>query len=572
MREQRAAIILAFLVVIGAPASGRAGGTAFVHAHLISMEKEGVLDNRTVVVSGEKITAVGADGAVAIPAGATVIDAAGKYLLPGLADMHVHVHEPEDLLLWLRHGVTTVLNLNGFPQHLAWRKALADGTMEGPSLYTAGPTIYEAKDARAGDSLARVYHAAGYDCLKIYNDVAADAYDAIIAAAKKFDMLTVGHIPRAPKFSTVLASGMAVAHAEEFIYTVFRDTADDVTIPAVVRQVKDAGITVIATIGTYEVITKQVENLDSILAQPNLDEVPPWIRSDWSPEKNRYSARRGFRAGRLEQRLAFQKEFLRRLHEAGVRVLVGTDAVFNGMLTGRGTLREIEDLVALGFTPYEALHAATIEGAEFLRASASWGSVAQGKRADLLLLDGNPLEDVTAIERQSGVMARGRWYPEEELRDRCAKLPQRYAEEHDRFVKNLDGDLESAVKYENANDPFNDLLQEAIAAHAAAGDFDRLTRLLRGVYAIDRATWSVRELMINDLGYRIMANKDHLKGAIAVLMLNTALYPSSANTWDSLAEAFLNDGDKENARKYYEAALRVDPAWENAKTMLGKIR
>ncbi|HTK80871.1 MAG TPA: amidohydrolase family protein [Bacteroidota bacterium] len=566
-------LVIVLLCILGLTAlSEETAPTVFVHANVISMESDRVAQHQTVIISEGKIAAVGADGSLTIPEHSRVIDAQGKYMIPGLTDMHVHVYEPEDLYVWLAHGVTTVLNLNGFPQHLAWRKKLAGGSMDGPTLYTSGPTIYQAGTAREGDSLVEAYHAAGYDCIKIYNDVTSDAYDGIIAAAKRHDMLTVGHIPRAPEFETVLKSGMAIAHAEEFIYTIFKDTADYARIPEVVRRAKEANLTIIATLTAYEHIARQVENLDSMLAQPDIRLAPPWIRETWTAESNRYSAKRGFKIWRLEQRLAFQRKFIEELHRAGVRILAGTDGIFNAMVTGSATLKEVENFVVAGFTPYEALRAATVDAAAFLRASGEWGTITAGKRADLVLCDANPLLNIHAIEHRSGVMARGTWYPQDELRSRLDELPGRYEKERTKFAWNVEHDLPEAVRYLNESDPSNLLLDSAILGRVHAGKYQDLVGLLRSIHNIDPATWAVREQMINDLGYRIMAQKDRTKGAIEVFKLNTQLYPKSPNTYDSLAEACMNDGDNESARKYYLRALELDPGWVNAKNMLKKLK
>jgi dihydroorotase-like cyclic amidohydrolase len=292
----RALINIALFILMLEPALASGDWTTYVflHANVIPMDRDLVMPDQTVIVRNGKVVSVNDAATFVVPDDAVRIDARGKYLIPGLADVHVHINEPEDLMLWLAHGVTTVLNLNGSPTHLRWREAIRDDRMEGPSLYTACPTIYIANTAREGDSLVRAYHAAGYDCIKIYNDVSAEAYDAIVRSAREYDMLTVGHIPRAPGFAEVLKAGMTIAHAEEYIYTIFHDSTDYAKIPEVVHATRDAHIPVIATLTAYAHIAKQVENPDSMLAQRGLRYIPGWIREDWSPEHNRYSKINGF--------------------------------------------------------------------------------------------------------------------------------------------------------------------------------------------------------------------------------------------------------------------------------------
>src|ERR1043165_4308306 len=216
-----ASVMLAGMILLPSnSASAIANDTnvvVFTHASIIPLDRDEVLYDRTVIVRNGRIALIGASASTEPPIDCTVIDATGKFLLPGMTDMHVHVQEPEDLTSWLAYGITTILNLNGRPTHLEWKKKLASGAMEGPNLNTAGPTIYSANTKRDGDSLVEAYHRAGYDCIKIYNDVTSEGYRGIIETARKYDMLTVGHIPRAPGYQGVLEAHQAIAHAEEYM-------------------------------------------------------------------------------------------------------------------------------------------------------------------------------------------------------------------------------------------------------------------------------------------------------------------------------------------------------------------
>jgi hypothetical protein len=443
--------------------------------------------------------------------------------------------------------------------------------MDGPTLYTAGPTIYSANTAREGDSLVEAYHSAGYDCIKIYNDVSVEGYDAIIRTAKKYDMITVGHIPRAPGYEGVLKAHQAIAHAEEYMYTVLKDSVDERRIPELVQSTRSAGITVIATLISYEHITKQIENLDSMLALPGIDRTPEWIRNNWAPGQTRYSTKRGFKIPRMEYRLQFQKKLVAALHKAGVPVLVGTDAVFNAMVTGKSALQEVERFVEIGFTPYEALRAATHDAAVFLHSDAEFGTLETGKRADMVLCDGNPLVDIHAIERQTGVMTRGRWYTTAELHHRLDSLPSVFSAELNEFRNDLKTHLPAAIQYENHRDPFNLLLSRELMAMAEHHQSDNLVSLLRGIRTISPGTGAVQEQTINDFGYELMKMTGLMKEAIAVLTLNTELY-GTANSFDSLGEGYFNDGNMAMSKQCYQRALALDPNMESSKLMLQKIK
>jgi tetratricopeptide (TPR) repeat protein len=544
---------------------------AFVDVNVIPINSDGILKNQTVIVRNSKIAEIGHVDKIRVPEDALRIDGRGKYLIPGLTDMHVHIQSPDDLYLWMANGITTVLNLNGRPQHLRWRKEIEDGNMEGPTLYTSGPTIYIANTAREGDSLTETYHTAGYDCLKIYNDVTTEAYDTIIKKAKKYHMLTVGHIPRQPGFYRVLDAGMAIAHAEEYMYTILADSVDEGKIPDLVGATHLAGITLIATLTAYDHITRQVGNLDSILAQPDLKYIEPWIREEWAPEKNKYSKKRGFKLARLEFRLEFQKKMIAAMHKAGVRVLVGTDGVFNCMVSGDAALEEIENFVSIGFTPSEALKAASLDAAEFLRKPGEFGSIEKGKRADLVLLDANPLDNISNIRKQSGVMLHGRWYTHEGLRAKLDLLPRRFDEQERAFKDNLQHDFASAMAFETKYDPFNLLLNRELTAVAHSEKPDYLKSLLQKIHSAAPDADAIQELPVNDFGYTLLADR-LFKPAIAVLTFNAEAHPTSANVFDSLAEAYLDDGDKEMAIKYYKKALEVDPNLISSINALKKLK
>ena len=547
------------------------GNSAFVDVNVVAMTDKNVLTHQTVVVVNGKIAEIGPAEMVSVPAGASRISGKGKYLIPGLADMHVHVYSPEDLYLWMAHGVTTVLNLNGRPTHLAWRKRIQEGSMEGPMLYTAGPTIYIANTAKEGDSLAEAYHAAGYDCLKIYNDVTTAAFDALIGTAKKYNMLTVGHIPRQPGFWGVLKSGMAIAHAEEYMYTILADSVDERKIPDLAAATHLAGTTLIATLTAYDHIERQVENLDAILAQPKIKYIEPWITEEWNPETNRYSKKSGFKVDRLKYRLSFQKKMIAAMHKADVRILVGTDCVLNGMVSGESTLDEIEILAANGFTPYEALRSATVNAAEFLRASNDFGTIEKGKRADLILLDSDPLADIHAIREQEGVMIRGRWYSGDELQKKLEALPSRFVQEQDSFRTNLQGNVSAAMAFEREHDPFDVLLTGELKTISRTEGAESLKTIFQKVYAVAPDADAVQELVVNNFGYSLLGQKK-FNQAIAVLTFNAELHPGSANAFDSLAEAYLDNGEKEKAIQNYRRALMVDPNFESSKKALEKLQ
>ncbi len=210
---------------------------AFVNVNVIPMTREVVLANQTVVINDGRIAALGPFESTAIPDNAMKIDGRSRYLLPGLADLHIHLRSPDELLSYLAHGVTTVLHLSGAmsgaPDLLRYRVQIARGEMLGPTLYLSGPNVDGDPPIWRGVSVAvttpddarRVVteqKRAGYDVIKVYNLLSPEAFTALAEAAKQNGIAVVGHVPRAVGIESALKAGQAmIAHSEEYFFTYF---------------------------------------------------------------------------------------------------------------------------------------------------------------------------------------------------------------------------------------------------------------------------------------------------------------------------------------------------------------
>jgi hypothetical protein len=212
---------------------------AIVGATVLPMtDPEAVLGDHTVVVRGERIEAVGPRSSIAIPAGARVIDGRGRWLMPGLQDMHVHlehVEDPDILKLFVAHGVTTVRNMDGRPFILDWRRRVASGALLGPRIVTAGPIIDGAPPARddnlavadavAASRAVEAQAAAGYDFIKTYANLSPSAYQAILAAAQARGLRVAGHVPRGVSLQAAADAQWSLEHLGDFATAVTRDGA-----------------------------------------------------------------------------------------------------------------------------------------------------------------------------------------------------------------------------------------------------------------------------------------------------------------------------------------------------------
>lgn len=351
---------------------------AFTNVHVVPMTENRVLRNQVVVVEEGRIVSVGAAATAAIPESATRIDGEGGFLMPGLIDLHAHLGQAGSPH-YTEHGVTTILVAGDGEAGLALRDS-KDETA--PNVVACGPSIVGVSTAADAERVVAEQKAAGYDCVKIYDDIDAAALPALVDAARKRGMLSIAHIPRNLTWQQMLAAKPdAIAHLEEFLYSPVGVGDDHIIVGGMLQQ----DIAVISTLTTYDGITRHVA-ANKPYQSIKIENVP-----------------------NMRRLLAFQKSLAKSLHHAGVRVLAGTDA--GGppfVLPGSSMSDELRLLVSVGLTPYDALRAATANAATFLRRP-DLGTIAPGNVADLVLLRGNPLSDIENVELRAGVMLRGKW-------------------------------------------------------------------------------------------------------------------------------------------------------------------
>ena len=406
--------------------------TAFIDVTVVPMDTERVVPHQTVLVRDGIIVEMGSADEVTIPVSTERIDGKGRYLMPGLADLHTHIEQETELLPYVAHGVTSVLNLGSPASVLTLRDRIGAGQLLGPTLYAGayvdGPesnaywTIGTPDEARR---VVREIKAAGWDVIKAYNSIPLEPYLAMMEEARAQDIAVVGHGVRAPGMQGLLDAGQVmVAHAEEYLYTHFRTSGSPAHISAAVEMTREAGAFVVPNLSAYETIAHQWGNqagFDSLLARPEVRFVPPGRVEEWK-RSNPYLNR----TGELFSRLSFLRNFTKALHDGGVPLLLGTDSPPISMIPGFSIYQDLEEMVDAGLTPYEALASGTRNAGLFaqrhLRERTPFGTVATGHRADLILLAENPLVDVDHVKERVGVMVRGTWFSEVALQHRLADL------------------------------------------------------------------------------------------------------------------------------------------------------
>ncbi len=402
------------------------GVIAFVHVNVVSLESEQILADQTVLVREDKIVALGPAARIAIPDSAYRIAGAGKYLLPGLADMHTHINYAEELLPYLANGVTTVLNMGSPSTILQMREQVVNGQLLGPTIFAAafvdgsgnrGWIVRTPEEARAA---VRDIKQRGWDFIKVYNSITTEAFLALLAEAQQQRIAVIGHGVRAPGMRKILEAGQVmIAHAEEYLYTHFNNARDAGLIPSAVAMTAQAGAYLTPTLSTYETIMLQWGNragLENLLARPEMRYVRPSQITEW-----RNAQRYVNNSGTLAPAYEFQKQFVKAFHEGGVPLLLGTDTpAIPGMVPGFAIHQDLRNLASAGLRPFTVLQAGTRRPGEFIAKfvprAEPFGVIAEGQRADLILLEKNPLEDLAHVNARRGVMVRGRWLSEKKLR------------------------------------------------------------------------------------------------------------------------------------------------------------
>ena len=424
------------LLLLGAMAAHAAVAdtTVFINVNVIPMTSEAVVGAQTVIVKDGIIETIGDVEAVPVPEEAIVVDGTDRYLMPGLAEMHAHVPAAgsADLdryfALFVANGVTTVRGMLGQRSHLQLRDDLLSGKAFGPRLITSGPSLNGRSVSGAADGARQVreQHSAGYDFLKIHPGLNAAEFAAIADAANELGIPFAGHVPVAIGVGNALASGIAtIDHLDGYMAALLPANFDrsggyggffDVLLA---EQVNVDRIGVLATdtarAGTWNVPTQTlIEQLindvpvSELRNRADMQYMPAATVERWVSAKQGQQAERGFSPEVARKAIEIRRALILALHKAGGRLLLGSDApqIFN--VPGFSLHYELEVLVASGLTPYEALATGTTNVAEFLNLNT--GAVATGRAADLVLLDANPLEDITNTRRIHGVMVRGTWY------------------------------------------------------------------------------------------------------------------------------------------------------------------
>ena len=445
--------------------------TAFQNVDLIPMTDEKIIKNQTVLVKGKKIIKIGPANEISIPKNSEIIEGSGAYLMPGLADMHMHTRDdwlspvwpvsPFDL--YLANGVTTIRcfgPVGDSPDYLlAWRDSINRGKLSGPTVFTCGAILYG--PVEDPQKFVCKQKESGFDFLKIYSFVSQDEFQKAMLTAKQLGFYTSGHIPFSVGLDGVLSEGMdEIAHIEEldfefvdfdrgrklgreewFRYIIQNaaqqheimigldireiDKRYGSSISAAVDKLREANVPVCTTLVVGEGIVEKLHQTDAFLARPENQYICKGYLDDFRNGKEKHLVIFKGYEDFASFKYNLERLLLIKLKKAGIPLLLSTDAGTGemGIVPGFSIHDELRILVENGFTPYEAVAAGTVNASKVIQAmigADDFGTIEVGKKADLLLVEKNPLDDVANIKKLRGVMAAGRWYPKAKLHEMIA--------------------------------------------------------------------------------------------------------------------------------------------------------
>ena len=432
---------------------------AFVGVTAITMESPAVIENATVVGDGDRIVGVSPSSEVELAERVLRIDTGG-YLMPGLADMHVHVNLEEHLWLYLANGITTIRNMWGLPLHREWQARIDSGDLVAPTIYTVGPLMdgpgsywpmaNVLDDVEVVPDAVGAVAAAGFPALKVYNELSVDVYEALVRHGHAQGLRIEGHVPNAVGISRVIDAGQ---YANEHLSGFERATINRDLMPRygemdwrsrqrelgrLARGVNDGTLDLddvhdpeilaslarrMATAGLWNIPTLVLfTGRDDPRTRAAMRFLDPFTKSSWRDDPNVAADRRAIESVWHRYRLSI----VRALEAAGAPWLVGTDAPNPFVVPGFAIHQELDNLFEAGLSRERILRAATRDAAQFIGVD-DVGTIAVGQRADLVLLADDPLEDFETLSRPTGVMVRGGWLPRVLIDKKLAEIESRWA-------------------------------------------------------------------------------------------------------------------------------------------------
>ncbi len=438
---------------------------AFVNVNVIPMDTERVLEEQTVVIRDGIIQQIGNTARITVPENALQIDGAGKFLIPGLAEMHAHIPpvpaSPPDgwdeeffnqwvenvLFLYVAAGVTTVRGMLGHPMHLELRERVENGALIGPRIWTSGPSVNgnTVQTVERAREIPAEQKAAGYDFIKIHPGLTLEVYEALYEAAKEADFWYAGHVPEEVGVHHALETGyLSIDHLDGYIEILLEDDAEDLPsgqffgfnltdyvdenkISDAAHLTKESGVWNVPTQILFETMLGE-KSAEELAAWPEMQYVPRTMVENWKQGTRNMRNSQMYSPERAERFINIRRQLIKALHDEGAGIILGADAPQWWNVPGFAVHRELNTYIESGLTQYESLKTGTVNVARFFKIRDKAGTIEAGKWADMILLAGNPLDDIGNVSNIEGVMVRGEWMSNDELQGRLEEIATMYNE------------------------------------------------------------------------------------------------------------------------------------------------
>jgi len=399
---------------------------SFENVNVIPMNTDTIITNQRVIITNGKILKIESASKTSTAYVDITVQASGKYLIPGLVETHYHLQNDieNEFKLLIANGITSARNMAEYDgqDHIKIRALAQSNAFLSPHYYTTGPYL-KRNDFNNIDSVETIvqYHKLrGYDYLKIADDLPKNTYLKLLEVAQKERVEVIGHGQRKLplEFSLRMKS---IAHIEEFM-NIFTNE-ENISIKFLTqkaKEIKTSGVYVSPTLGIFEMISRYADKSKSEILNndENIKYLPKHYSDYWQSNNINYRRNSWFTDKesliRLENELKWQKKFTLLLHKQGVPLMAGSDT-YGLFLPGFSLHHELELIYNSGLSTYETLKTATVVPARYLNTISQSGTVSEGKLADLVLLEKNPLDDIRNTKTISGVLIKGAWFDRKKL-------------------------------------------------------------------------------------------------------------------------------------------------------------
>lgn len=421
---------------------------AITNVSVIPMTEDGlILEKQTVIINGDRIVSIIPGNKVKLLPGTIEIDGTGKYVIPGLAEMHGHVppthpsanapsyfndeYVENTLFLYVAAGITTVRGMLGYDHQLELKDRVNNGELVGPNLYLAGPSFNGnsvSSPSQAQDKVTQQKEE-GWDLLKIHPGLTLPEYNAMAEKANELGITFGGHVPSDVGIVRAIDAGQeTIDHIDGYVayLSAFEEADRAQKMTEIIQKTLEHNVWIVPTQALWETIIGAAD-YDALRAYDELKYIPVPVRNNYNNfVQNNIDNNPNFNFANAMDIADMRQQLLSEMNKAGVKILMGTDAPQLFSVPGFSIHRELAIMKEAGMTPYEIIKSGTANVGEYFSHQDDFGTIEKGKRADLILVNSNPLENIANIKDHSGVMVQGIWLSKEMIDQKLEEIENQY--------------------------------------------------------------------------------------------------------------------------------------------------